>query len=341
MSKTPTSAIGIDLGRHSLKSVLLQRRGANRFVITHYASRVLETPIDTPERLQAEVSQLLKAQGGSAKVSCVALSESDSLIRIIEQPETPPTILRDALRLNGMALLNQECRDFVLDCALIPSTEQDGSGKRKYLVAGVPRPRISQLNEAFHKSPAPLRAIQMGPICLFNAFEFAHAEVFNHEAFILVDIGHSSSTVIVGCKGEINLVRAIDSGGASLLEAFAGSDPEDQQHQLRILESGDDAARDNMRFALIALTREISSSIGFFEGRREETISRIFVSGGAARSARVLGILTSELHLPCRSWNPFERCENGLSEKQKAGFAEEAVTLGVACGAAAEMLKGN
>ena len=40
----------------------------------------------------------------SAKLARSPSPSADSLIRIIEQPETPTDILREALRLNGMAL---------------------------------------------------------------------------------------------------------------------------------------------------------------------------------------------------------------------------------------------
>ncbi len=34
-----TSVIGIDLGKHAIKSVLLQRKGDQRYVLTNYAPR--------------------------------------------------------------------------------------------------------------------------------------------------------------------------------------------------------------------------------------------------------------------------------------------------------------
>src|SRR5450432_136964 len=99
MAKAPTSVIGVDLGRYSLKSVLLQKKGANRFVLTHYASHVLDAPADSAEVLGRQVKALLKDMGGSARACAVGVSSPEALIRIIEQPETPPEILREGLRL--------------------------------------------------------------------------------------------------------------------------------------------------------------------------------------------------------------------------------------------------
>src|SRR5271163_3437811 len=117
--KFPNAVIGVDLGRHSIKTVALQRRGGNRFVVSNYAVHVMETAPQTAEQLGAELKLALKEVGSTAKTCAIAVSSGDSLIRIIEQPETPREILRDAIRLNGLSLLNQEVKEFVLDCEQI------------------------------------------------------------------------------------------------------------------------------------------------------------------------------------------------------------------------------
>lgn len=349
MAKAPNSAIGVDLGRYSLKSVLLQRKSVDRFTLSHHATRVVDESLDDPARLGAELRSLLKEMGGSARACAIGVSSSEALLRIIDQPETPVKILRDALRLNGMALLNQDCKPFVLDCDLIASSDVSpepafaGLGAvphHRYLVGGLPRARVAQINEAFPKSRGNLSAIQLAPVCVFNAFEFAMESVFNDEAFVLVDIGHLSSSVAVGVKKELILVRSIDYGSKNLLDALINQGENSRSDVLRRLHEEDEVTLMNARSSLTALTREIASSIGFFEGRREELMGRIFVSGAAAASPAVLNIMTQELKRPCEAWNPFSRCEVTLPPPQKATIAAEFSSLAVACGAAAEILKG-
>lgn len=347
--KTPSSVIGVDLGRYALKSVLLQRKGGNRFVLNNYAVRVMDKAPETAEQLAAELTLLFKEMGGSPKTCAVAVSSSESLIRIIEQPETPTEILRDALRLNGMALLNQDVKEFVLDCDLIAdeaaenNTQPSGAVRHlRYLVAGLPRVRVGLVDAAFQQHrKGSVHNLQLAPLCGFNAFQFSHAEIFNNEAFALVDIGHTASTVTVGAKRELVLVRAIEYGGKTLSETLVENGAPDSDEAMRLLEEGDELTIENTRLALTALVREIGSSIGFFEGRREEAIGKVFVSGGPARSKALLKILSEELQIPCESWDPFKACEVSLPAHRKPLFAEDFVSLNVACGAAAEALKGN
>ncbi|MEA3208847.1 MAG: type pilus assembly protein PilM [Chthoniobacter sp.] len=349
MAKAPSSVIGVDLGRYSLKSVLLQRKAPNRYVVTNFASRVLSEPADTAEALGRELKGLFKEMGGAAKAKAcaVGVSSPEALIRIIEQPETPTHLLREALRLNGMGLLNQDCREFVLDCDKIPSTDPSMSsesgvaGHQRYLVGGLPRKNVAQIGEALDKAGAGIGIMQLGPICAFNAFEFAHEEIFNTEAFFLVDIGHTSSTVMVGVKRELILVRTIDFGGKGLIEALTGLSGEGRETVFQAMEQEDEVMVEYTRVALNGLVREIQSSIGFLEHRREETVRQLYISGGAAKSRTLLKVLSEELQLPCETWSAVSKCEALLPQSQRTAFDQNAVDLNVACGAAAEFLKGN
>jgi len=344
MPKAPTSAIGVDLGRYALKSVLIQRKGNDRYLLTHYASLPVTEPPESADTLGHQLKALLKAMGGSAKAYAVAVSSPDSLIRIIEQPETPPDILRDALRLNGMALLNQDCKEFVLDCDEIPTSESsldpDNRNRKRYLVGGLPRAHVTMLHQSLESQVGIVDALMLAPICALNAFEFAFPAVFNTQAFFLVEIGHVNSTVMVGVKRELVLVRTIDFGGKALMEALTALSGESEELVFKALEQDDEVMVEYTRVAVNALVREIQSSIGFLEHRHEETISKVFVSGGASKSQTLLKVLGEELELPCESWSAAGKCESALPANRAASLIHDELDLNVACGAAAELLKG-
>jgi Tfp pilus assembly PilM family ATPase len=86
------------------------------------------------------------------------------------------------------------------------------------------------------------------------------------------------------------------------------------------------------------LTREIGSSIGFFEGRREETVGQVWISGGFAKSKALVRILSEELHMPCVAWNAIERCDIAVPAARRQQFNEDMVDFSVACGAATQLL---
>ena len=346
MAKTPSVAIGIDVGRNSMKAVQLQRRGANRFSLSHFATRELMEEAKTTEALAANLKALLQDLGTSSKACGIAFSGGDSFVRIIEQPQMPPEMLRNALRLNGATLLNQECRDFVLDCDLIvesstPAETAPVGQMAHYIVGGLPRISVQMIHEACQKAKIAETVLQLAPVAVFNGFEFAQEETFNNQAFVLVEIGHRSTTVIVGVKRELILVRSLEYGGSNFVEELICHGAASFEEIAQLLDSEEVLTVENARLSLSELVRSISSSIGYFEARREDAIPRVYVSGGLARLPMVLRLLTEELQLPCEAWDPFAKCEINVPPARRAALSSLLPSLGGACGAAIEILKGR
>jgi Tfp pilus assembly PilM family ATPase len=358
MARRGDSVIGIDLGKRVLKAVSLRRKSDHRLTLTGFASRELPQDITGADELAQQLKQLVKELGGSAKGCAVAISDPTSILRIIEQPNTPVDLLRNALRLNGLAVLNQECRDFVLDVAPVNAqlpeagTNSDDAGessnvavqasavatKTKYLVGGTLRSTIKQLAEATAKIRLPLDIVQLAPVCSFNAFECAYPEIFAKDAFLLLDMGHSQSTVMIGSKAELVLIRSIEYGGKALMQALTADGALDAAAAWEMVQQGDAGMAEICRNSLNRLATEVRNSIGFFEGQREESIGRIFVSGGLARAETVLQGLSDDLTLPCEIWDPLETCEVALPAGKRQSLPHELVSLNVACGAAFEYL---
>jgi Tfp pilus assembly PilM family ATPase len=359
MARRGNSVIGIDLGKHVFKGVLLQRKSDERFILTSYASREVPEDLATPDDLAQQLKLLFKDLGGSAKGCAIAISDPASLLRIIEQPSTPIDLLRNALRLNGLAVLNQECKDFVLDCAPVveeangngtngtngngaaepADAHSNGLSKTKYLVGGMLRPTVKQISEACSKTRIAADILQLAPVCSFNAFEFAYPQIFANDAFLLLDMGHLQSTVLIGSKKELVLVRSIDYGGKALTQALTADGALDANAARVMMEEGDAGMAEICRSSLNRLATEVRNSIGFFEGQHEQSIHRIFVSGGLARTETILQTLSDELGLPCEIWDPLESCEVALPPAKRQALPHEFVSLNVACGAAFEYLR--
>jgi len=357
MAKRADSVVGIDLGKHMLKGVVLRRKNDSRFVLTSFASRPVPEEYASADDLTRELKQLLRELGGG-KTCVFAVSDPSAILRIVEQPDTPVHLLRNALRFNGLAVLNQDCKDFVLDVAPVlgrdngmPTTDQQGGGssnvavqngvvtQTKYLVGGILRTQVKQITAAAAKLRASAEIVQLAPVCSFNAFEVAYPDVFANEAFLLLDMGHLQSTVLIGSRSELILIRSIDYGGKALMQALTAEDALDADAAWLMIQQGDEGMSEICRNSLARLAMEVRNSIGFFEGQREEGINRIFVSGGLARAETVLQTLSDELSLPCEIWDPLETCEVALPAAKRQSLPNEFVSLNVACGAAFEYLK--
>lgn len=332
-----------------MKAVSLKRSG-EQLTLTNYATQPLSEPAETAEQIAAGVKELLTKLGGKGgRTAAVTASHSDAILRIIEQPETPPHLLREGLRLNGVTLLNQDCRDFVLDCHPVESpadandeAEKSGKSRRvKYIVGGLPRAFVLAIDAAFQKARQPIEGVQVTSASMLNAFEHAYPDVFKNEAFMLVNIGHESSHISIGQRGELLLERVLDFGGKSLVEGLMLANGGTREDALQALENAERQMIESARLSLNLLTREISSSIGFFEGRHEGVIRRLYASGGVSQSHMALGLITEEIGMPCDTWDPLKHCAIALPANQQAAFERDRNALHAACGAAIEALTEN
>jgi len=211
--------------------------------------------------------------------------------------------------------------------------------KTKYLVGGLLRSVVKQISEAVNKTRLSADILQLAPVCSFNAFELAYPDTFAKEAFLLLDMGHLQSTVLIGNKRELVLVRSIDYGGKSLTQALTADGAVDAKAAKLMIEQADAGMAEICRESLGRLATEVRNSIGFFEGQHEESINRIFVSGGLARAEIILQTLSDELGLPCEIWDPLETCEVALPAAKRQELPSQFVSLNVACGAAFEYLR--
>jgi Tfp pilus assembly PilM family ATPase len=357
MAKRGNSVIGIDLGKRSYKAVLLNKKSETRYLLTSFASHEVPEELGTPDDIAQHLKQLLRELGGQTKSCALAISEPDSLLRIIEQPSTPPELLRNALRYNGLTMLNQECKDFVLDVASISpngsvapgATPVDGESaaavqapvatQMRYLVGGMLRSQVKLISEAVAKTRLSAELLQLAPVCSLNAFEFSYPEVHGKEAFLLLDMGHLQSTVLIGRNGELTFTRSFDYGGKHFMQALTADGALDAQAAHLMIKAGDAGMAEICRNTLSRLATEVRNSIGFFEGQHETPIHRIFVSGGLSRAEMILQTLSDELSLPCEIWDPLENCEVALPSAKRKNLQNEFTSLNVACGAAFEYLR--
>src|SRR5438876_7803909 len=138
-----------------------------------------------------------------------------------------------------MKRLNQDCKEFVHEVASIynvisyaRATWGEGEGivavqvqatattQTRYLVGGLLRSKVKEISEAMAKTRLSLELMQLAQVCSLNAFEVAYPDVHQKEAFLLLDLGHLQSTVLIGCNGELTLTRAFDYGGKHFTQAL-------------------------------------------------------------------------------------------------------------------------
>jgi Tfp pilus assembly PilM family ATPase len=82
------------------------------------------------------------------------------------------------------------------------------------------------------------------------------------------------------------------------------------------------------------LGRELRASMDFYEHQHDRPVTRVYVSGGAARSELILQLLQQELMAECKPWNPTSFMEISVPAQQAAELEQVSPQLAVAVGTA-------
>jgi type IV pilus assembly protein PilM len=171
----------------------------------------------------------------------------------------------------------------------------------------------------------------IGPV---NAFELAEPETFRKEVIALVELGYKNSTITILDCSEIMLSRVVAIGGDRLTQGLAESlgisYPEAENIKLGM--PGEVAS--NLEPLIHPLGRELRASIDYFENHHDKAVSKVFLSGGSARSEVIFQTLQAELVVPCELWSPAKSMQLTLPPERMGEIEQTASTLTVAIGAA-------
>jgi len=337
--------VAVDLGGRTTKAVSVRRQG-DRFVLSSYA--VMDAPVSdkgpSADLLSEHLKTLCASLEGRCKAMSLAISVHDSLVRQTELPVMPPEDMRLVLKNNSRTYLQQDYPNHVFDCEVIPTPgagdnnsskpRSGGIQKRKILVAGARAQMLDDLQDAMKSAgytPDHVVPNLVGPI---NAFEFAHPEDFANEVVALIDIGFSGSTICLLQQGELVMSRVLTTGSdqltAELGDAMGVSYAEAEGIKIGMPHE----VQDQLAALIGPLGRELRASLDFYEHQNDRPVTRVYVSGGAARSEAILEMLQNELMMECRPWNPTGFMEISVPPQQAVELEQVSPQLAVAVGTA-------
>jgi type IV pilus assembly protein PilM len=279
---------------------------------------------------------------GRCKAMSLAISVNDSVIRQADLPIMPVDDMRMVLKNSSRIYLQQDYPNHVFDCHVLPSagskgatTKQKGGGQRqRVLVAGAKEQLLDDLQEAMKTAgfiPDSVVPNLVGPI---NAFEMAHPEEFANEAVALIDIGFNGSTICLLEHGELAMSRVLATGSDQLTsdlgEAMGISYAEAEGIKVGMPQE----VQKELQALISPLGRELRASLDFYEHQNDRPVTKVYVSGGIARSEVILEMLQNELMIECKQWNPTAFMEVTVPPQQAAELEQVSPQLAVAIGAA-------
>jgi type IV pilus assembly protein PilM len=335
--------LSIDLGTRTTKAVLMDRR-ENGYSLSRFV--VQDAPVydkALPQGLLREhLHNIIEALQPRTKQATIAIGANDSVLRSTDLPLLPVAEMRQMLRFNSKNYLQQDLRDYIFDCYIVPPRQNPmpdapkaGITKYKVWVGGTRRETLLTLESAVKGAGLVPQAVTLSILGPINALELTHPDIFNKEIVAVVDLGFKTSSISILENGELCLSRTVEIGGdkltTGLSEAMGISYAEAEGIKVGMPQE----VEVHLQPLIAPLGRELRASIDFFEHQRERTVSQVLVSGGAARSAFILQMLQTELAVACKPCFPTEGLHLSLSGQQMTEVEQISSTLTVAIGSAA------
>ncbi len=356
-------ALGVDIGQHAIKTVLLE--GTNDGMAVRHAARVA-TPagavkngvVQDKREVAACLRQIGRSFGCSLRSASLSVPTEQLLVRWVDLPRMNADALRAATPFEARKYL-----PYPVDKAevVIVPMEQAGDGeddRMRSLLAAAPRDVVRSRAEALEMAGLEVANVEMEPFTLLRALSPAGQQgaLWRGQPLAYVQLGEESSGMCVVQDTNLRFVHSISWGSSRLTQALASAldvTPE----EARAIKERDDAAIDAdgifswtqedgerretevLLPELDRLRREILRLLNYYrslfpERSYEGILDRVVLSGGTGDLNGLDRYFAHSLQVDVAVRNPFQSFASRLLSESFAAIDGRQTSFVVAVGLA-------
>lgn len=296
--------VGLDIGTASVKAVALLwgRKGARLAAVDQEAIPPHDEDAliqDSKPSTVAAIKRLLeRMQIEPRQVARLASSVGGANVTAgeFEMPRMKPRDLHKAIPWEARKHLPDDAR--VFDYEML---EDNGVDKVRILLASVPEGQLAHHMEVLRTADLQPERVEATPIALSLACSRLRRGAAS-DACVLLDIGRSGSTLVIGEESGPFFSRYLDIGLGSRAQALvtAGGDG---REEIPTTPGGEAALVEEARRGegplLEELVLEVRRSMAFFGSHyNANSIERLIVTGGGATQAPLVQTIGTQLGIP-------------------------------------------
>ncbi len=282
MAKTAGSAIGIDIGTHTIKIAEL-RAGRDRHTLT--AAAVVPSPAEgvdhngiyDPAVIASALKGAISEAGIGVKQAVLGISgQASVVVRMLEVPPMTATEMKEHMQWEIQRNIPFAETTIVSDYARVPETDpHPDPTKQMDVVLGVaPQSGIDTSVEVMEKAGLDPMGIDVQPLALSRVLSMEAA--LPETSMMIVNIGRSTTSIDVFKHGYLSFPRVLPLGGQSFTQAIADA----------FGISVEEAEEMKLKHA-------------------EVVLSRLGIGAGGAPGAQPSGFAPPQAAAPTTSFNPY------------------------------------
>ena len=315
----------MDIGSSSVKILELSKNGKapmNLALETFGSEAVSDGEIRDKALVQNTILTIFNKLKIKTKkrIGSVALGGRGVIIkRMIVMPESGVDIL-DQAAIDAQQVIPSEDDDLYLRFAPLAKAKKDGS---------VPMVAVGARRDVVESYVSLIKAVGL-KVGIIDCTALSLANMFTYnfkvdDCFsIIVNIGASSSEMVILYEGEFLYTRAINFGGYEYNEAIMQDLSVDYENaeNLKLSAATDGQVAESIKGALQRVNEQLCQEVNttlshFFDAEDNLPTSskdcRIFLTGGGAKTLGLEAAIAAGLEMPVEILNPFRKIKAGAS----------------------------
>ncbi len=334
--------VGVDIGSSAVKLVQLRpAKGGYHLVkigiLPLPAEAIVDNTLMDSSSIVETVRQLLTTLGVKAKEAACSISGNSVIIRKISLPVMPVEELEDQIHWEAEQYIPFDINDVNVDFQILSPDEQDPSKMNVLLVASK-KDIINDYLSVFAEAGLKLVVVDVDSFAVQNSYELNYP-ADPEQVVALVNIGASIFNLNIVRDGISLFTRDVQMGGnlytEEIQKQFGISSSEAEEMKLHAADAADPRLKDVLQRVNETIALEMRRSLDFYNSTAgEERITKVFLSGGGAKTLQLVEAVQQRLSLPVDLMNPLAQVTVNEKEFDSRYLEEIAPLMSVAVGLA-------
>ncbi len=342
MSKK-NDAWGIEVGANAIKAIRLVQEGGQVRVAEYDVltfKQVLTTPdLNVDEAIQLNLDQFLSRHDITKSTVVASVPGHSAFARFAKLPPVEPKKIPDIVKFEAVQQIPFPIDQVEWDYQVFM---QPDSPDVEVGIFAITKERVAQLLQTYRAVGIKLDGLTLSSLAVYNAMYYDLGLDADAPGVILMDIGTSSTDIIIVEGGDLWL-RTLPIGGnnftEALVRAFKLSFP--KAEKLKREAGTSKYARQifqAMRPVFADLVQEIQRSLGFYQSlNREARLEKLIGLGSTFRLPGLQKFLKQQLQMDVVRPDGFKKIS--VEGSQSADFSDNAMNLATAYGLALQGLE--
>jgi type IV pilus assembly protein PilM len=352
----PKGLVGLDIGSSSIKAVELKSRkkgGEELYEVAkiglEYLPRdaIVEGTIMDSEAVSETIKMIFDENKISNKNVVISVSGSSVIIKKISLPSMETEELAESIIWEARHNIPYPYEETNVDYAILRPPLYSEEKNLDILLVAAKKDKITNYHNVILQAHRNLQAIEVDAFALQNALEVNYTEIFKTKTVALINLGATTTNIIIAEKENPQLFRDLSIGGSYITENIRkelGISPEEAEKAVKGIPLKD-FPHDQVETALSTniehLLEEIEKTFSFYEAGegKERKIEKIFLSGGLASLKELPKFFDQKFKTDTEVFNPFRSIIYNERKFDSIYFHEMAPLFGVAAGLATRKME--